>query len=109
LIVRDSKGWLANTDFPKVVIETIASFRMGSVTSIEDLVARAESSLPAKGQGRGDETDDFDRWWDRNSNIYSYYDAGELAPEGLGYDEIENLLIGGWIEDRHKLPIGLSW
>ena len=80
------------------VIETIASFRKGSLTSIEDLVAKAESSLPAKGHGQGDDTDDFDRWGYENSDIY-FYGAGELAPEGLGYDEIEALLNGGWIEE----------
>jgi hypothetical protein len=81
---------------PKV-IETIASFRKGSLTSIEDLAAKVKSSLPAKGRGRGDDTDDFDGWGYENSNIY-LYGAGELAPEGLGYDEIEALLNGGWIE-----------
>ena len=92
------EGLASKYGLPKV-IETIASFRRGSLTSIEDLVAKAESSLPAKGHGQGDDTDDFDRWGDGNLNIYFYYDADELAPEGLGYDEIEVLLNGGWIEE----------
>jgi len=116
------EGLASKYGLPKV-IETIASFRKGSLTSIEDLVAkaesplpakghgqgrkcdgpthparRAESPLPAKGHGQGDDTDDFDRWGYENSDIY-FYGAGELAPEGLGYDEIENLLNGGWIEE----------
>ena len=92
------EGLASKYGLPKV-IETIASFRKGSLTSIEDLVAKVESFLLAKGHGQGDDTDGFDRWWDGNSNIYFYYDAGELAPEGLGYDEIEVLLNGGWIEE----------
>ena len=91
------EGLASKYGLPKV-IETIASFRKGSLTSIEDLVAKAESPLPAKGHGQGDDTDDFDRWGYENSDIY-FYGAGELAPEGLGYDEIENLLNEGWIEE----------
>ncbi len=91
------EGLASKYGLPKV-IESIASFRKGSLRSVEDLVAKAESSLPAKRHGQGDETDDFDRWEYESSDIY-FYGAGELAPEGLGYDEIENLLNGGWIEE----------
>jgi hypothetical protein len=91
------EGLASKHGLPKV-IETIASFRRGSLTSIEDLVAKAESSQPAKRHGQGGDTDDFDRWGYGNSDIY-LYGAGELAPEGLGHDEIETLLNGGWIEE----------
>jgi len=80
------------------VIETIASFRRGSLTSIEDLAAKVKSSLPAKRRGQGDDIDGFDRWGYESSHIY-INGAGELAPEGLGYDEIEVLLNGGWVEE----------